>query len=279
MGSYSDGQLCIAQDGLDCAYVGQTFKIWRIIDGTDFYIELRCGHPQWVTAQDIELSPDGLKKLKESTMSNETAAVTTTASNLPIPAPKAAPTKKAKSSTNKLPVTGYESQVLALRQKQASLKWIEAEVDALKDELRSAAAMAVQQAPGDVTSLSFEDGKGGNASVSMPKLDMDGNRLNIKDEVIAEYGQNGLVLGEHLECLKSYVLTGDFVEWIDQLLTGWKEQGVQVPEGLEEKVITRLSADGAAALRMISRSDDATAQLAQDAMGQFIKAASIRMSK
>lgn len=268
-----DGELLVAQDDLECAYVGQKFRLWRVEDnGTRLYVELKCGHPLWVFAHEVQLSPSGLEELKEKTMSDKPATTNTDM----IPAPKAAPTKKAKNGSSKLPVTGYEHMVLALRQKQGTLKWIEEEVDNLKSDFRIAAAQAAAQAPGDVASLSFEDGKGGNVTVSLPKLDMDGNRLSVKDEAVAEFSQKGLELGPHLECFKSYVLTGEFVEWLDTLLAQWAEQGVQVPDGLEEKVVTRLSPEGAAALKTMAKDGN---EVAHEALNRFIKAATIRVSK
>lgn len=267
-----DGVLIVAGE-FACAYVGQTFRLWRVDDAaTMLYVELICGHPLWVTRDAVQLSLKGQLKLKEMDMSKkkdeavQNPALATT--NVPAPVP-ARP--KLKPNGGALPVPGYEGLVEAYKQKAETLKWIKKEVDSIKQDFRAAARNVAAQHP-SVTSLAFQ-APDGVVKVSLPDITMEGNRTTIKPEDVADAAQRGLDLTPHIESTKSYVLRGDFVEWIDTLLSQWAEQGVQIPEGLEEKVITKLSAEGAKELKAQAESGDA---VAAEAIKQFTKDPSVR---
>jgi hypothetical protein len=275
---HNDGSLLRADSGkhkLDCAYAEQTFRLWRVETGGVLYVELRCGHPYRVRPEDATLSPSGETKLKEMTMTTKKTDSTSmqvqnpalTTANIPAPVP-AAP-KKANGGA--LPVPGYEAMVQAYRQKAETLKWIEKEVDSMKTNFRATAQEIAVRNPG-VTSLAFQ-APDGVVKVSLSDPAAEGNRLLLKPEDVADVAQRGLDLGPHLEVTKSYVLRGDFVEWLDTLLTQWKAQGIEIPDGLEEKVTTRLSAAGAAALKELAGTGNAEAAAV---LIRFIKDPSVR---
>lgn len=188
------------------------------------------------------------KEITTATTAETTAATTTETMIMPaVPPPKGSAVVK-KLGPGKLPVTGFETDAISLREKQKTLDWIKRDVDELKKRFRNAAIATVAETP-DVTALSFEDGLGGSVSVTLPDVSSAGNRLAIKPSDFAAYSEKGIDLASHTETTIKYELTGAFAEWFDNLLSQWAEQGVALPDGLTVRETVRLSADGAQALK------------------------------
>lgn len=151
--------------------------------------------------------------------------------------------------TKKLPIVGHEADVQYLRTMLAYFKIAEQDVAARKQVFRDLAESAASTSDVDgITTLSFQDGSGGSIDVSLPDYSKAGNRLSLSPETLAAAEEAGVAL--ETEMVESYTLSGPWAEWFKTVLASFESQGVTMPEdGCSHKVVTKLTADGAVALR------------------------------
>jgi hypothetical protein len=183
--------------------------------------------------------------------------------------------KSKKSGSNAVYVLGHEENVAALVSKMRYQKVIDAEVDTLKREFRATAATHPAVADG-ATSFLFGDGVD-SLGVSLPDASKPGNRNNISSEKLASFVEGGMDVEPYLEIDESFVLTGQWAQWMKQIVQVWTANGQmdQLPEeGLTERTIRRLSADGVVQLKAVR---DAGGVLADELLAAGLKKGSVNL--
>jgi hypothetical protein len=161
----------------------------------------------------------------------------------------------------------FEDEVAMLRTKMFFFDQLAAELDGWKKKFRAYAETAAKGAMG-ITSLHFMDGKGGYVQVTLPDVDKAANRTQLtgpKLKLAAEAGIDLNVEGMTEET-RSFVLTGEWVDWLDGVRAQWQQQGIKEPDGLTEKKEVKLTVAGIAKLREF-------AAAGAEKAGEFLKAA------
>jgi hypothetical protein len=228
----------------ECVYVGQTGKVWRVNEDKSIYVELHCGHP-------YTLQPEDLGTLAEPADQASHAALIAALNKENEPMATKAP--KVASSKGVIPVQGHEAKVKEFKTDLNFFKQLEARVDEGKTFFRTLAEQVRVGAEGVVKRIEFlSDDGSATVPVTIPDISKDGNRTVVKDGVVSKVAQLGLALDE-LGVTKTeytYVLTGEFVAWLDEILTAnYTSKGQEVPAGIEKKATMRLTVEGVEKLR------------------------------
>ena len=170
-----------------------------------------------------------------------------------------------KNAGSKLPVLGYEEMVDDLRSKEQVIKSLTKEASVAKGTLRKVAldaAAAGLREGRSIKTVEFQ-GRGGKVVVSLPDYTKESSRTQIKPEQLLEAEQAGLSLGGLWEESRWYVLRESWVEWFGEVLASWKAAGRVIPEGLEEHVTLKLTADGVSTLRIASQNPGESGEMAR----------------
>jgi hypothetical protein len=146
------------------------------------------------------------------------------------------------------------------------------DVDKQKVYFREAAASAVDASSG-VLSLEFVDGKGGAINVTLPDVAKAGNRKVLSAEKIAQAAESIPGIEDMTETTETFVLSGEWISWLKTVMSTWEKDGVAMPDGLEHKVVTKLTEEGIAKLRAVEGNNSAAADLLKSA----VNAATIKL--
>lgn len=269
----------------ECCHEGQGGKIWRMSWDGLLYCELNCGHPvhihQDMIGDFIKLREDLKSLYMNGKGRNEIMPKKKNDGNIEIPstnipAPVAAAPRKTKGSAA-LSIPGYEVAAKALQVKLATLEWLQAEADAIKEDFRNLALQASRTAEPGINTFAFEDGDGGKVTVSLNDPTKDSNRTKVTPAKIESYKKAGLDISPHVETVVSYELRGKFVIWLSNLLKQWEAEGAPIPDGLTEKSLTRLSVAGVQALNKAAvEAEEDVAELIYEALSDFIKTPAVK---
>jgi len=163
-----------------------------------------------------------------------------------------------------LVVAGHEKAVEEAEAKLRYMKQLEREVDAIKEKFRALAEEVLGRAPENTARVQFPDGAGGHLLVSACSPESEGNLTQLSEDDLAAaaaigYDLEALQLVEHLQIV---TLRGAWVAWLAERLKEWQSSGVQLPDGLSIKNITRMRSGSFAVLReTISRDPDHAEEL------------------
>lgn len=257
----------------ECVYVGQAGKVWRVNADKSIYIELRCGHP-------YTLQPEELGTLAEpADQASQTALAAALNKEIePMTTTKAA---KVPNSKGAIPVQGYEAQVKKFKIDLNFYKSLETQVEEAKTLFRDLAEQVRADADDTLKRVEFlSDDGSATVPVTIPDVSKPGNRNIVKDGVITKAVQLGVALDELdvTETEEYYVLTAEFVPWLEEILnTNYTSKGQEIPDGISKKVNTRLTVEGIAKLRAMTT--EAKTENEQEAarvlLGGGIKAAPV----
>jgi len=241
--------IVLADKAFPCAYEGQEAAVQRIDPQGDIETVLRCGHPYIAAPQVFGLEPADVAPAAEE----------------PEPEPESAPeenktmSKKAQvipDSRGVIHVPGHGEIVESFRDELAFFNRLDKRVAASKRHFRDLAAAAVSGATGDVRRVEFLSDKGVVVPVSLPDTDKPGNRSNLNDDdrsAIAKLGANLDEMGVTEET-HTYVLSGAFVAWMDQVLQEkFVSQGLPIPDEVQKKTVTKLTTEGIAKLKELAQ--------------------------
>lgn len=219
---------------MPCARVGQTVEVWRV-DATGLKTVLGCGHPYVVPLNEIE-TRFGRVDLEEI-MKKQTI----------IPNGKGV-----------ILVQGFDEEVqrYALNHKFAAQLGEAVSND--KDLFRKLAKEAAAKADGEVRRVEFINGSKEAVKVSIPDPSLDGNRVNLSAETLKKLANLGVSVDELgvAETAVSFVLTGPWVKFMQDVLANYAAQGVEPPDGAELIEKTRLSAEGIERLKELAERAD-----------------------
>jgi len=157
-------------------------------------------------------------------------------------------------------IKGYEDKVKEFQTSFRFYKKLDAEVSAAKDEFREATLRALSVAAPGVKRVEFMSEDGASVPVTVPDYDKTCNRNSLDDKKISEVVQKTGVDVQSLaitEKEERFVLTGEFVGWLRQILAdNYTSHGKPIPAGIEFEEKVRLSPTGMAKLEKMAR--DAT---------------------
>lgn len=154
-----------------------------------------------------------------------------------------------------IPVQGFETQVKRFKTNYNFHAQLLQMVEEDKKFFRGLAKSVLDKTEGDVRRVEFLAEDGSAVPVSLVDSDKTGNRTTIGAEEMKELMKFGVDLNELgvTETDTSFVLTGDFVEWMRGIIhTNYVSQGKTVPEAIQERTVVRLSQDGISRLRALT---------------------------
>lgn len=238
----------IAEDpDFECVYIDQTGKVWRINEDKSLYVELHCGHP-------YTLQPEELGTLAEP--ADQTSRTALESALRKEDRPMATKAAKVPNSKGAIPVQGYEDRVKKFKIDLNFLKNLETQVEGAKTFFRDLAEQIRADAEEGLKRVEFlSDDGSATVPVTIPDITKDGNRSIVRTSTISKAAQLGLAIEELgvTETEEYYVLKGEFVSWLEEILTAnYTSKGQEVPEGIEKKVNTRLTVEGIATLRKMA---------------------------
>lgn len=257
----------------DCIYVGQAGKVWRVNEDNSIYVELRCGHPYTLQPEDLgtlaEPADQASQTALMSALNKETEPMTTKAAKVP-------------NSKGAVPVQGYEAQVKKFKIDLNFFKGLETQVEGAKTFFRDLAEQVrAGITEGEVKRIEFlsDDGTA-TVPVTIPDVAKAGNRTIVKDKATTKAAQLGVALDELgvTEVEEYYVLSGEFVAWLEEILNAnYVAKGQEIPEGIDKKTNVRLTAEGIAKLRTMAAEGktENEREAAQVLLGAGIKASSV----
>lgn len=255
-------ELTKADPQLECAYVGQKAEVSCVNQDGSIYVVLKCGHPYVVPAREpnghyrviSEPAEEPAATRKEKKMPRKTQLKGTANA---APAATATPVEPKQAvipdSRGVIPVQGYESQVKEFKTNLRFWEQLSKTVDEAKSFFRSLTEQVLEKVSGDVHRVEFLAEDGSAVPVTLPDLSKAGNRVTIKPELVAEVIKLGVSMDELAvtETETSIVLTGAMAQWfIDSVLQpNYVATGQPIPEGIEQKNVTKLSEAGIAKLK------------------------------
>ncbi len=263
---------------LPCGYVGQTGRVHRIHEDGSLQCILRCGHALSVAEIDIDVvvAVDWLQP-QEQTIAASTACVECC--------------EEETMKQNKIPnaggviqVQGYEDDVKAFVTDYTFQSQLQKRLDDVKDKFRKLAQQASESAQGaDVTRVEFIAEDGSCVPVSFADVEKSSNRTAISDKAFKAALKLGFDINEMgiTQTDESIVLTGDWVSWFKGVLQSYEAQGQPAPQGYTCKEVVRLSPDGVAKLRKMTREGKTKEERKAAALllDSGIKAASVSVKK
>lgn len=263
-------ELTKADRDLECAYVGQRAKVWRVYEDGSLYVELKCGHPYNIPAG----NPNGHYKIISEPADEETIRPTRKEKKMPRKtqlkgtanvAPTAATEPKQAvipDSRGVIPVQGYEEQVKQFKTNLRFHEQLGKTVEEGKGFFRNLTKQVLESVSGDVHRVEFLAEDGSAVPVTLPDLSKAGNRTLLKPDLYAAATKLGVSVEELgvTETETSVVLTGAMAQWfIDSVLQpNYVATGQPIPEGIEQKTATRLSEAGIEKLREMAKSAKTT---------------------
>ena len=239
--------LAVAVDGLDCAPAGKQGHLSRCQNG-EATIVLPCGHVVCLLNEEILEVREGTyvpaseeKEAEEKQMAKSKKAV--------IP-----------NSKGVIPVQGLEAEVKKYKTAYMFFKQLETDVEEQKVQFRQLAQQTADGATSMPDRVEFMAEDGSCVPVSFPDINKDGNRTSVSDKAISEVLQLGVdptAEAGMFEIETKVVLSGAWVDWFRQALTAQFGEGAAMPDGVEEKVVRKLTVEGIVRLKQLMK-DGAT---------------------
>jgi len=179
-----------------------------------------------------------------------------------------------------LTLPGLEVSVDKYRKLEDELATISKEVSDLKNAFRKAAFTAMAGVDAEISKVNFLGTNGDSVAVSQPDYTRPGNRLKVKESLVAEAEISGIELDELcFETHRSYVLKGDWVDWMDGYIAQMKSAGADFSyNGLDLKEEKKLSVKGLQVLQQHTKAgpDSGARSVAQKLLDACRKAFSVR---
>ena len=164
---------------------------------------------------------------------------------------------KVASSKSVIPAKGFEKQVESFKRAYLYFNDLQAQIEADKREFREVAIATARSCTGPVKTVEFLGADGGVVPVTIKDPLAAGNRVNVPKGLEGELADSGVSLADYTDTVSTFVLSGDFVPFIRQLIAeNYTSKGQPVPDGIEEKSATKLTEDGAKKLLAMLKSEN-----------------------
>jgi len=241
-----------------CAFKGQVGVISKILSTKALYTILKCGHPYIVDETKFELvqvhyfneehSVNGSVSNKNNNSNNSSKKEITMALKQ----------SKVVSAKGVIHVQGFEEEVERYVLDDTFSSNLASSLAERKELFRSKALQAARalEDSSTVKRVEFLSKSTALVGVSLPDPEKDGNRVTIKPDLVS----NMLKLGVDLADLNvttetsTYTLSGEFVQWMDQILQeNYVSKGLAIPDGIDKKTSTKLTAEGVLKIEALKR--------------------------
>jgi hypothetical protein len=154
-------------------------------------------------------------------------------------------------------IKGYEEQVKEFQTSFRFYKKLDGEMSKAKESFRDLTMQALSVSAPGVKRVEFMSDDGQSVPVTVPDYEKPCNRNSLDDKKISEVVQKtgvdvqSLAVTEKEEC---FILTGEFVGWLRQILhDNYTAHGKPIPGGIEFEEKVRLSPAGMAKLEKMAR--------------------------
>lgn len=234
----------------DCAYPGQTGKIYRRHADDSLYCLLKCGHPFTVKPKDIGIS---VEVVLDDSVRSDADEASDEEDDKGVQQMKQTKVPNAKGV---IQVQGYEDQVKTFKTDLTFLQQLTKRLDGVKKNFRDLALQAAGNVGDDVGRVEFVAEDGSCVPVSFADISKATNRTAVSSKAYKDAFKLGVDLNELgvTEVEETFVLTGEWISWFQNVLQQYEAQGQPAPDGYTHKETTKLSEEGIAKLKEMAKS-------------------------
>jgi hypothetical protein len=296
-----------------CGFVGQTASLSRVEDDGSVYVVLRCGHPLWMLAEEVEEHTD-LKLDVCQICGKKTAVIIEGGENnelkqrcfagicqrvLPeikkeiTEMPKKTAEKDPQSESKKiktplttskgiLPAKGLESEVREYIIMARFLDHLTEQVEAAKKVFRGHALRLWEEADAQAKpkEVRFLGESGDAVPVTMPDPERDSSRRVLPDKLLKQLLKRGVDIHELgiAETTQSVTLTGPWVAIAKQVVQHYEAAGADIPDGFKERESLKLTYDGVGKVKeLMANADPKEAEALALLMSEGLKAPTVKI--